>query len=105
MNIMGFCKDFNAKGYFDNAKNAKASDRYTHLAMAASRIAVEDGGLDLAAVDKSRFGVVVGSAFGGMDTFEKQVLALDATTPRNRLDVPPARWHQPLPLPLSHQPA
>jgi len=72
------CKDFNAKDYFDNAKNAKASDRYTHLAMAASRIAVEDGGLDLAAVDKSRFGVVVGSAFGGMDTFEKQVLALDA---------------------------
>ena len=72
------CKDFNAKDYFDNAKNIKATDRYTHLAMAASREAVQDGGLDLTKVDKTRFGVVVGSAFGGMDTFEKQVLSLDA---------------------------
>eukprot|EP00908_Phaeocystis_cordata_P026465 Transcript_8947.p1 GENE.Transcript_8947~~Transcript_8947.p1 ORF type:complete len:448 (-),score=222.03 Transcript_8947:1056-2399(-) len=71
------CKDFDAKKYFNNAKNMKATDRYTHLAMAASRMAVEDGGLDLDTVEKSRFGVVVGSAFGGMDTFEKQVLQLD----------------------------
>lgn len=71
------CKDFDAKQYFDNAKNVKATDRYTHLAMAASRMAVEDAGLDLSAVQNSRFGVVVGSAFGGMDTFEKQVLQLD----------------------------
>merc|ERR1719247_3320450 len=59
------CKDFNGKEYFDNAKNVKATDRYTHLAMAASREAVQDGGLDLTKVDKTRFGVVVGSAFGG----------------------------------------
>lgn len=71
------CKGFEAKDFFENPKNIKATDRYTHLAMAASRLAVEDGGLDLGAVDKERFGVVVGSAFGGMDTFEKQVLNLD----------------------------
>ena len=55
----------------------QATDRYTHLAVAASRMAVEDGGLDLDKVEKQRFGVVVGSAFGGMETFEKQVLQLD----------------------------
>merc|ERR1740130_792945 len=71
------CKDFNAKDHFTNPKNIKATDRYTHLAVAASRMAVEDGGLDLDKVEKRRFGVVVGSAFGGMETFEKQVLQLD----------------------------
>lgn len=40
-------------------------------------MAIEDGGLDLGAIDKTRLGVVVGSAFGGMDTFEKQTLNLD----------------------------
>ena len=40
-------------------------------------MAVEDAGLDLDKVVKQRFGVVVGSAFGGMETFEKQVLQLD----------------------------
>jgi len=71
------CKDFDAKKYFDNVKNIKATDRYTHFAVAASRMAIEDGGLDLGAIDQARFGVVVGSAFGGMDTFEKQTLNLD----------------------------
>ena len=71
------CKDFNAKEHFSNPKNVKATDRYTHLAVAASRMAVDDAGLDLEKVEKHRFGVVVGSAFGGMDTFEKQVLQLD----------------------------
>ena len=70
------CKDFNAKDHFSNPKNVKATDRYTHLAVAASRMAVDDAGLDLDKVEKRRFGVVVGSAFGGMDTFEKQVLQL-----------------------------
>jgi 3-oxoacyl-[acyl-carrier-protein] synthase II len=70
-------KDFDPKPYFDNAKTVKSTDRYTHLAVAASRMAVEDAGMDLTAVDKSRFGVIVGSAFGGMETFEKQTLNLN----------------------------
>ena len=41
-------------------------------------MAIEDGGLDLGAIDQTRFGVVVGSAFGGMQTFEEQTLKLDA---------------------------
>merc|ERR1719454_1488805 len=33
--------------------------------------------MDLGAVEKSRFGVIVGSAFGGMETFETQTLNLN----------------------------
>jgi len=76
--IGGECSDFEAKPWFNNAKTAKSVDRYTHFAVAASKMAVEDAGMDTAAVDSSRFGVIIGSAFGGMDTFEKQTLNLDA---------------------------
>ena len=70
------CKDFDPAPYFASSKTVKSTDRYTHFAVAASRMAVEDSGLDLDAVDNPRFGVIIGSAFGGMDTFEKQTLNL-----------------------------
>merc|ERR1719253_1214809 len=41
-------------------------------------MAVKDSGMDLEAVDSSRMGVIIGSAFGGMETFEKQTLNLEA---------------------------
>ena len=41
-------------------------------------MAIDDGALDTATVDSSRFGVIIGSAFGGMDTFETQTLNLNA---------------------------
>ena len=50
-------KDFDPKPYFTTPKTIKSTDRYTHFAVAASRMAVEDAGMDLEAVDKSRFGV------------------------------------------------
>lgn len=80
--IGGEVKDFDPKPFFGNAKTVKSVDRYTHLAVAASKMAVEDGGLELESTDLSKFGVVVGSAFGGMDTFEKQTLNLDKGSPK-----------------------
>ena len=50
-------KDFDPKPYFTTPKTIKSTDRYTHFAVAASRMAVEDAGMDLESVDKSRFGV------------------------------------------------
>lgn len=50
--------------------------RYTHLAVGAARMAVDDAGLNLDKIDKTRFGVMVGSAFGGMQTYEEQTLKL-----------------------------
>ena len=75
--IGGEVKDFDPKPFFSNAKTVRSVDRYTHLAVAASKMAVEDAGLELDATDLSKFGVIVGSAFGGMDTFEKQTLNLE----------------------------
>merc|ERR1719217_1165690 len=40
-------------------------------------MAVEDAKMDTSEVVSEKFGVVIGSAFGGMDTFEKQTLNLD----------------------------
>ena len=43
--IGGEVKDFDPKPFFGNAKTVKSVDRYTHLAVAASRMAVEDAQL------------------------------------------------------------
>jgi len=67
-------KDFDPKPYFGNAKTVKSTDRFTHLAVAASKMALEDAGVEMESVDKKRFGCIVGTAFGGMETFEKQTL-------------------------------
>lgn len=53
-------------------KEARKMDRFTQFGVAASRLAVQDANLDISKVDKSRFGVVVGSAAGGMATIETQ---------------------------------
>lgn len=47
-------------------------DRFTQFAVAAAKLAVEDGGLDLEAVDADRFGCVVGSGIGGLLTMEEE---------------------------------
>jgi 3-oxoacyl-[acyl-carrier-protein] synthase II len=64
-------RDWKASDYMD-AKEVKRSDRFTHYAMAASRMAVEDAGLDTAKVDPWRFGVMVGSGVGGLTTIQEQ---------------------------------
>ena len=74
--------EFTAGDYFANAKTAKSQDRFTHMAVAASRQAVDDAGLDLGKVDKARFGCYVGSAFGGMATYEEQTLKLAKMGPK-----------------------
>ena len=73
--IGGEVKDFVPQQYFKNPKDARRTDRYTQLAMAAAKMAIEDSGVDLAgmsAEDLTRFGVVVGSGIGGLKTLEDQ---------------------------------
>ena len=45
-------------------------DRYAHLAMAAAKTAMADGGLDKGDVDSKRFGVLIGSGVGGLEAVE-----------------------------------
>ncbi|MEM7671855.1 MAG: beta-ketoacyl-ACP synthase II [Verrucomicrobiota bacterium] len=67
---------------FIEPKEVRRNDRYTQFAIGASRRAVEDGSLDLDKVDKDRFGVLIGSGIGGMETIENQSFALFQGGPR-----------------------
>jgi len=67
-------KDFDPKPYFGSPKTVKSTDRFTHMAVAAAKMAMEEAKLEVDKIDTKRFGCIVGTAFGGMDTFEKQTL-------------------------------
>ena len=66
--IGGQCKDFNPETYMDK-KDARRMDRYMQFALAASRIAYNDAGLN-GNIDSNRFGVTVGSGAGGIGTIQ-----------------------------------
>ncbi|NCG03962.1 MAG: beta-ketoacyl-ACP synthase II, partial [Bacteroidetes bacterium] len=66
-------KDFDPLAHFDR-KEARKMDRFTQYAMVASGEAIQDAGLDLDAVDKSKVGVIWGSGIGGLETFQNEVL-------------------------------
>ncbi len=69
--IAGEVRGFDVDQWMD-PREAKRFDRFTHFAVAGARQAIADGGLDLDAVDRSRFGVVIGSGIGGLGLLEKQ---------------------------------
>ena len=70
--IAGEVLGFEPKNYFKNPKDVRRTDRYTHLAMAAAKMAKDDSGVDLEKVDRRRFGVIVSSGIGGLRTLEDQ---------------------------------
>ncbi len=65
-------RDFQPAKYFKNPKEVRRTDRYTQLAMAASKMAYEEAGLTLDGIDTVRFGVILGSGIGGLQTLEDQ---------------------------------
>ena len=73
VHIAGEVKDFDSCEKVD-PKEAKRMDRYTQFAVVAADEAVQDANIDVEAqnIDPYRFGVIVGSAAGGFDTFERQ---------------------------------
>jgi 3-oxoacyl-[acyl-carrier-protein] synthase II len=74
-------KDFDPAQFMD-PKETKRTDRFTHFAIAATKVAINDAKLDVTKLDKTRFGVIIGSGIGGMDTFEKQSRAFYEKGPR-----------------------
>jgi 3-oxoacyl-[acyl-carrier-protein] synthase II len=70
VHIGGEVKGFDAVPFFNNAKDCRRGDRYVQLAVAASRMALLDSGLDIDAVNKDRVGVIVSSGIGGLGTLE-----------------------------------
>ena len=73
--------DFNAEDFMD-PKEVRRNDRYTHLALAASRFALADSNLSKDTLVPDRTGVLVGSGIGGMETIEKQMTTLIERGPR-----------------------
>ncbi|NLD48133.1 MAG: beta-ketoacyl-ACP synthase II [Clostridiaceae bacterium] len=70
--VAGEIKEFDPTKYIDK-KEAKRMDRYTQFALVAAKMAVDMSKLDLETIDKYRFGVVVGSGIGGIETFTDQL--------------------------------
>jgi 3-oxoacyl-[acyl-carrier-protein] synthase II len=70
--IGGEIKDFDPKLYYRNPKDARRTDRYGQLAMAAAKMAYEDSGMEEGKFDPFRFGCMVGSGIGGLITLENQ---------------------------------
>jgi 3-oxoacyl-[acyl-carrier-protein] synthase II len=74
-------KDFNPEDFMD-PKEVRRNDRYTQLALAASRHALADANLSRDNLVPERTGVLVGSGIGGMETIEKQMTTLIERGPR-----------------------
>jgi 3-oxoacyl-[acyl-carrier-protein] synthase II len=68
---VGACRDFDPTAFM-TAKQARRSDRFAQLAIAAGAQAVEDAGWDddSPPYDPTDVGCVIGSGIGGMGTFE-----------------------------------
>lgn len=73
-------KDFKPEDYLGK-KEAKRQDRYTQLALVASKECIKDSNIDLEKVDRERFGVIFGSGIGGLSTIESQIKTLVSKGP------------------------
>jgi 3-oxoacyl-[acyl-carrier-protein] synthase II len=70
---MGACVDFDPEVAM-TPKEARRSDRYTQLAVAAAAQAADEAGLP-DGVDPERFGVIVGTGVGGLVTLQAECQA------------------------------
>jgi 3-oxoacyl-[acyl-carrier-protein] synthase II len=79
--IGGEVRGFEPKDFFKNPKDARRTDRFSQLAMAAAKMAMADCGVDMQKVDRRRFGAIVSSGIGGLRTLEDQHAILLAKGP------------------------
>jgi 3-oxoacyl-[acyl-carrier-protein] synthase II len=73
--IAGEVAEFDANAFI-SPKEQRRMDQFSQFAVAASKMAIVDSGLDLNAIDHERVGVIVGSGIGGLQTLETQHLIL-----------------------------
>jgi 3-oxoacyl-[acyl-carrier-protein] synthase II len=69
--IAGEVRGFEPVKWFRNAKDVRRADRYSQLAVAAAKMALEDAGLS-EVPDPDRCGVMIGSGIGGLKSLEEQ---------------------------------
>ncbi len=66
-------KGFDPTQFMDR-KEARKTDRFAQLAIAASEMAVSDAGISKDNVDIDRVGVIFASGIGGLTTFQEEVI-------------------------------
>jgi 3-oxoacyl-[acyl-carrier-protein] synthase II len=75
--IGGQVRDFDPKPFFKNPKDVRRTDRFTHLGMAAAKMAMADSGIDVDNLkERDRFGVIVSTGIGGLKTLQDQLQIL-----------------------------
>mgnify|MGYP001824292588 FL=1 len=72
---------FDPADFFDNAKEARRTDRFSQFSMAAAVMALDQAG-DVADGHPESVGVTIGTGIGGLETTESNVLAMETKGPR-----------------------
>jgi 3-oxoacyl-[acyl-carrier-protein] synthase II len=70
--IAGEVRGFNPVEHFKTPKDVNRTDRFTQFAVAAAKCAMADAGLTGPIDDPERFGCIIGSGIGGLQTTEEQ---------------------------------
>ena len=65
-------KNYDPKPYMRDPKDLKHTDRFVHMALGASGMAVENAGLKPGTFDPERAGVIYASGIGGINSIEDQ---------------------------------
>ncbi|MFC1484912.1 beta-ketoacyl-ACP synthase II [bacterium] len=79
--IAALVKDFDPLDFIDKKKVRKI-DRFAQFGVAASKLAVQDAGLDFSKEAKDRVGVILGIGIGGLKVIEEQHSNLIEKGPR-----------------------
>ena len=64
-------KNFDPASFLSH-KEVRKTDRFVQFAIAASKKAIDDSGLDVEKSDRDRIGVLIGSGIGGLHTIEAE---------------------------------
>ena len=67
--LAGEVKDLDMEQYFSK-RDLKFNDRFTQFARIAAKQAMEDSKLDTSTIDVNRFGVIIASGIGGIESIE-----------------------------------
>lgn len=78
--IGGEIKNFNPEDFM-NPKEARRTDRFIQYAVASTKLAIEDSGLEITEEISPQVGTLIGTGIGGMDTFRETVIQLEAKGP------------------------
>ena len=79
--VAGELTDFEVNDFVDR-KEQRRMDKFSHYAIAAAKMAMDDAAFDTDAEDPNRMGTIIGSGIGGLGTLEAQHKILLERGPR-----------------------